>query len=330
MVGKAPWAAVFIAIMALIGAVLSGPENRIVPPYSADNSKTVIRFYTAASATFPQMPLWSAIQAGRLESLVEPEIHIYKNLDDLQGVLLAGRGDLWLGSVEVFARARQRGAPLKLLVVSGWRKFYLLSRDPAVTGFESPAARSLVYGPPGSPAGALLSALMNKGLPRFELCAMEPRAMALMVLDGRLDTCLAPEPLVTELLHRVPDLRVVGNLSEIYGKISRCPGRLPLAGFAVHESFARRHPALVQRLSDILVEEGKRIAIQPEIGIRSLPADFRKHLSTDQLMNSCLREMILTLPATEVEQEIRAYLDILGLPPADAGQAYSGHDFFWR
>ena len=89
------------------------------------------------------MPLWQALARGELSFV--PDIHYWKNLNDLRGILLAGKGDIWVGSVDVFAQAFQAYLVLRLqhyLTDQGTLPVVLRTRlfQPLLQG-QSPAAR---------------------------------------------------------------------------------------------------------------------------------------------------------------------------------------------
>ena len=299
--------------------------------YGGRSDRPILVFYTSAAATFPQMPFWSALSHGRLEDLCRVEVRLWKNLDDLRGIVLAGQGDLWLGSTEVLAQARRRGAPVALLTVNGWRKFYLLSRNTAHNRMESLAGLALPYAPVGSPGAALLKALTSHGFPALDLVPYEPRQLELALLSGRYDAALVAEPQATILMARDPGLKVISGVEDIYSRLTGGPARLPLACLAINSRTARIHPALVARLMEILVDEGRLIKADPQRGLEALPQEFEAYIPRDMIRRSLARDMILVEPAFAVRQEITAFLKIMDLevygapdPPALAP------DFIWR
>ena len=291
----------------------------------------VLTFYTSAAATFPQMPVWSALSSGRLNDLCRVEVRLWKNLDDLRGIILAGRGDLWLGSTEVLAQARRCGAPVALLTVNGWRKFYLLSRNPGDTATESLAGRTLPYAPVGSPGAAVLKALTTRGFPAMDLSPFEPRQLELSLLAGRFDAALVPEPQATILLSKDPGLRVIAGVEDLYSRLTGGPPRLPLACLAVNTRTARLHPELMAKLVKILMDEGRRIKEDPERGLAALPEEFESYIPRDLIRRSLARDMILVEPASAVSKEIEAFLKILDSEgKGGAGAPQLPPDFLWQ
>lgn len=295
-----------------------------------DPDAPTLVFYTTGLATTPQLPLWAAVAKGRLNGLCNLEVRQWKDVDELRAVVLAGKGDLWLGHLEGFAQAAHHGAPVSVLVVSGWRKMYLLSRDADINGLADFAGRELAVTPVGSPAAPILKAIWPKGLAPARLIGMEPKQLALSLVQGKLKSALVPEPLVTVLLGKVPDLRVVQSLEEEYGRLTHGPARMPLAGLAINSRTAEKYPGLANTLTAILVESSRELARDPEPGIAALPESFGKFVSRQMVRDSLRRDVILAEPACAVRAEITRFLAMV-YPQAvdDNGELDLGKSFFW-
>lgn len=321
---------IFIFMIAVI-SMIGYPAVKVANAASPDTRPLKLVFHTSPEATFPQAPLWAAVKSGRLDNIVSIETRLWKNLDDLRGVVLAGKGDLWLGSTEVFARSAALGAPVTLLAVTGWRKFYLLSRDPKIKGFSDLTGRTLPYAPRGAPAAAILDSLKGHGLGRIELLPYDPGPLSLMFLKGRHDTVLLPEPLVTSLLDKDPKARVVMGLAEEYGRLTSQPYRLPLAGLAVNSETLKERPEAIRLLAEAIVTEGRILAVDPEKALAALPSSFTKVLPRDLIKRSLVRDLVLTEPAWAVENEIDRFLHILDPALADQkGRLLLPDSFIWR
>jgi NitT/TauT family transport system substrate-binding protein len=95
--------------------------------------------YSATGATTAALPLLGALEKGWPGGAVVVEE--WKNLDDLRGLVLSGKGDVWAGHLEAFGRAAARGAGVRLVAVTAWKKFYFVSgpfRGPAGGGEGGP------------------------------------------------------------------------------------------------------------------------------------------------------------------------------------------------
>ncbi len=270
-----------------------------------------LTFYTTGSATTPQMPFWAAISSGEILESCNIRVQFWKNLDDLRALLLAGKGDLWLGHTEGFAQAHGAGAPVQLLFISGWRKFFLVSTDEQVESLETFRGRELPYAPHGSPAVAVLRALQRDGRESIAFKPYEPQQLALMLLSGRLESALVPEPLVTSLLAKVEGLRVVESVEDVYGRSTDGPARMPIAGMAVNTRTAEKHPRVIEKIMAAVLEEAGKMQRNPQAGVDALPDTFEVFMTKDKILESLERDIVLVVPAVEAREEIRTYLGFL-------------------
>ncbi|MCV6602515.1 MAG: hypothetical protein OIF54_13315, partial [Cohaesibacter sp.] len=88
------------------------------------------------------------------------ETKFWKGLADLEGLMLAGKGDIWVGHIDGFAKAASRGAPVQLVSVTGWKKFYILSRNADISSFDDvlnlPENHPIAVAPPHTPVVPIL------------------------------------------------------------------------------------------------------------------------------------------------------------------------------
>jgi NitT/TauT family transport system substrate-binding protein len=268
----------------------------------------VFRVYTAPTTTTPQLGLWAAYQDGFFDGMFELETVLWKDIDDFQAAMLAGRGDIWIGHTEGMAYARQRGAPVVLLAVTAWRKFYVLSRNPAIQSVDDLYGRALPYAPSGSPAVPLLQALPGAASERIDFQPQEARQLALLLQREKIETVCVPEPLATILLHNVPGLRVAFSIEDLYGQYTPYADRIPVAGIAVHERLLREQPNVVRRLQEGIVTYTRRLAEQPGLALSALPETFREYVPDSILADSLERDVLQAEPAGAVRDELAAYL----------------------
>lgn len=286
--------------------------------------------YTTGLATTPQFPFWGAVRHGMILQYCNLRVRMWKSVDDLRGLLLAGKGDLWLGHIEGFAQAHAAGAPVRILTVSGWKKFYLLSRDPAVRKLADLNGRELPYAPAGSPAVPILKAVATDAERDIRYRAFEPKQLAVALLRGDIQTALAPEPLVSSLLAKVEGLKIVTSVEELYGRRTGTPPRLPLAGMAVNRHTADHYPQVIELLVYEMMAAAHRLKKNPEQGIDHLPQAFGQFVSRETVRQSLSRDLVLTRPAAEIRTDIEAYLAILNPDAPPPAEGDPSGDLIWK
>lgn len=297
--------------------------------YGRDPTLPTLDFYTNGLATTPQIPFWAGVASGEITALCNLRVHLWKDLDSLRAVLLAGKGDLWLGHSEGFAQAALRGAPVSILVISGWRKFYFLTRNPADRDISSLEGQVVPYTPVSSPAVPVMRSLTAKGAPDMHFQPFEPQRLALALSSGAEQRALAPEPLVSTLLAKAPELRILGSLEDLYGRLTGGEARMPIAGLAVNRHTARRYPGLVDKLKEIMRRRAQTVNRSPDKGLEFLPPEFREYVPRGMAQSSLARDIILVLGASQAEPELRAYLTLL-LPGGAKDLAALPQGFLWK
>ncbi len=304
------------------------------PPGEASQEQTPsLVFYTSLGATTPQIPFWAAVRQGWPQGL-RLETRAWKDLEDLRGVVLAGQGDLWLGHLEGLAQASLRGAPVTLLAVTGWRKFYFLSDDAGARDLPSLAAlcalngQSLAVIPPDSPALGLLEDMDKRGGPGFQVSRLAPRQLMLEVLRGQAHHLLAPEPLVSLLLLKAPQLKVVASLEEEHARLSGGPARQPFVGLAARTDWLRRHPGLARQLVEQMERQAGLLAGDAEAALAVLPPQVAEELGWQALRLSMSRDIIHVERAVQARQAVTDFLAMV--MPASLGQAGAAlPESFW-
>ncbi|MCG8472178.1 MAG: ABC transporter substrate-binding protein [Desulfobacterales bacterium] len=307
-------AALFVVAMLLFGLVLwfgfrGQAEDSSIRLGDNPNLPT-LTFYTSGLATTPQIPLWYAATQGKLLHHCNLEVKVWKTIDDLRGTVLAGKGDLWLGHTEDFIQAALRGAPVKLLAVTAWRKFYLVSTNPHALHFSDYAGKELAYAPTGSPAVPIIQSIVKKGESiRFQ--PGEPKQLAMRLIKGDIQSAVVPEPLVSMLQMKVEGLRVGENVESLYGKTTDSAPRMPIAGLAIHTRLIEKKPELVRSLLAELKKAGEALSQNPEIGIASLPKSFQSFIQPKIVKASLSRDLLLVKGASDVQSELVRYVQTI-------------------
>ncbi|MDR2800271.1 MAG: hypothetical protein LBB52_03280 [Desulfovibrio sp.] len=281
-------------------------------PAGAAGKDRPLLVYTAITATTPQIPLWAALAELGPEKV---SVEYWKTPDDLRGVILAGRGDIWVGHLEGFAQAALRKAPVTLVAVTGWKKFRFIApkdspaRDLASLSLElREKGEALHSAPQGSPALAVLEEMRKRGGPSFTTVSSQPRQLILEMLRGAVRYALLPEPLVSVLLAKQPALKVVAGLEEEFSGLYGGPRRLPLAGIAVNTRLAEENPEFVRRLEQDMEAQAARLAGDFSAAAEVLPQAVKENLGMDVILASLAGDLILAAPAAGVKEEIAAFL----------------------
>jgi NitT/TauT family transport system substrate-binding protein len=286
----------------------------------AQEDKPII-VYTAQTATTAQLPLMAAIKAGWPGEGATVKVKYWKNLDDLRALALAGKGDVWVGHVEALARAAAATAPVTLIEITAWRKFFLISLPlPFKKGADERHPRSveelvqyslenglrLGSSPPNSPMTALLRRLGGDGL---AIDSLPPQQLILELSSGKRSAGMLPEPMASVAALKNPRIAVVGSLEQAYASQFGGPDWQPQAAVAVNRAFLERSPALVASLVEMMGPLAEELAkAGPKEAAAALPLETIEAIGLEALKNSLEREIIKAVPASEIRQDVESFL----------------------
>lgn len=273
--------------------------------------------YTATAATTAQAPVLGALADGWARDRAV-EIRAWKDLDDLRGAILAGRGDVWIGHLDGFAQAARRGAPVVLVAVTAWsEKFRFLTLDPGpaegaawLAGLAE-RGETLAVIPQGSPAQGFVAAV-----PGLKARGMPPQQAGLELARGSVRHLLAPEPLASALTAKFPALRRVGGIADL-APAAR-PEGLPMAGVAVRAGLSAEDSALVAQLVAGMRAWAARHAGNPAAIAAVLPPETRAALGEAVLAESLRHDPLLVVGAADAKAEVLRALRIVDGPHAVA------------
>jgi NitT/TauT family transport system substrate-binding protein len=299
----------FVRMLTLFTVIIFSLSGAV--SYADDDNKLELLFYANPSATTPQLPLWAAYKQGRFGDGLIIKTELWNDPDMIQTLALGGRGDIWLGHIEGFARAKLAGAPLTVIAVTGWKKFFLLSNDPEVKAFSSLYDQELHFAPTGTPAVLLLKAMLGPDAGRISFVPHEGKELSLRLVQGSVSTALLPEPLVSSVLRKAPAYRLVASLEEEYGRLSGGLPRVPLAGIAFNTHLTAAHPEIGHLFLEAMMAAAKDLNSGKISSWDAMPESFRDGLDRSAFEESLSRDVIDVLPAESVKREIINYLKIV-------------------
>lgn len=278
---------------------------------SAEPPKPLV-IYTATAATTAQAPLWGAIADGWAKDR-NVEIRTWKDLDDLRGVILAGRGDVWVGHLDGLAQAARRGAPVALIAVTAWsEKFRFLTADTGVGDGKALVSalanrgETLAVVPQGSPAHGFV-----EGIPGLRLQPMSPQQAGLELARGSLRHLMVPEPLASALIAKFPTLRRAGSVADL---APAEPGGLPMAGVAVRAGLLAEEPELVAGLTDGMRIWAAKHATDPAAIAAILPPETRSAVGEVVLTESLRYDPLIVASAADARDAVRRALRLIDGP----------------
>ena len=320
-------------------AGLAALGGRLLLPGMARAASPVLDALTVSGMpSTPSVVLARMVESGALDALVKkPAFEIWRTADQMRTAVLAGTMKVFAAPTYSAASMANRGVALRQVNILTWGLVYLLSRDPAISRIEDLAGRHVLV-PSRNDAPDLIFRLLLRraGMnPERDLKLQyvgAPTEAAQLLLAGRADAALTPEPAATAaelraaeagaVIHRILDL------TEIYGKVTGRPARIAQAGLAVAEDVVQQHPDVVAAVHAGCIASARWVLDHPaeagELGARylGLPAAI--------VARSIPRFRLAVQSAAEVRGEIEGYFaDLIEMSPDIVGGRLPDARFYW-
>lgn len=217
----------------------------------------------------PSITLAHAAASGALSAVADrTTFTAWRNPDELRAGLSSGTMSTVVMPVQAAANLYNRGFGIRLVNVMTNGLLYVISTDPAITGFDGLRGKRLVVPFRNDTPDLILRRLldrhaMNAGSDLTVETTGTPIEAMQMLLAGRIDAALVPEPAASAAIVRGAvsgtDVRRVIDIQAAWGEITGLGAALPQAGLAVTDAFHQQNPEVVDALHQAL--EGVTAAV---------------------------------------------------------------------
>ncbi|MBQ7177483.1 MAG: hypothetical protein IJS08_08720 [Victivallales bacterium] len=274
-----------------------------------------MELYVNPSTTTPQFQWLQAAKEIESDASIPRIIRKHwRSQTQLHSLMLAGQGDFWIGSLDSMAKCRAKGAPVKLLAVTGWRKWSLIGSQSITNWREAVSTTPVLTAPPENPAAPLLSRMLQaKGLqqPHFQCC--EPKHLALQMITSKAALALTASPMTEAILSQNTKLGRLASLEDIKADFFGGDNRIPWAGIGYNENTIFKETA--ERFLSHLIDADKVLHVSDTIQIVALwPEEYHQTISQEKLQLSLKQDVILCIPATDIKNEIIEFFKLAELP----------------
>ena len=277
--------------------------------------KRELELYVNPATTTPQLQWLQASQEIENDALL-PSItrKHWRSQAQLHSLMLAGQGDFWIGSLDSMAKCRAKGAPVKLLAVTGWRKWSLIGSQNPANWREAISSTTVFTAPPENPAAPLLVHMLQKqGIPQPQFQFCEPKYLALQMITSKANLALTASPMTEAILTQNDKLSRLISLEEIKAEAFGGQARIPWAGIGYNEKTVSREIAELI-LSHLLEAEKTLHEMDVDQIVALWPEEYQKNISKEKLQLSLKQDVILLIPAPDVKNEILGFFRLAELP----------------
>ncbi|MCC6933535.1 MAG: hypothetical protein IT292_09805 [Deltaproteobacteria bacterium] len=280
--------------------------------------------YTALSATSPQLPFWLAVKSGELSKLANFEVKTWKSGEQLKTLALKGKGDFWVGHSDAFARVRKSGGPVKMALISTWKKFYLLGpARPGIFAWKDLNNQSVIVSPPTSPAGALLKYITKRNNLQLNLTFRELDHIFHVLQQDNQSYVLVPEPFASLIETKSAHLKILKNIESEFSDSAIQLG-LPVAGIAINENTYKQQKDVIDKIINLMLSASLSVDKSENTLIQAIPEHYIAAIPMEINKLSLARETFVARRASDVRAEIKNYLTLLD----ETGNYYDSIDDF--
>ena len=187
---------------------------------------------------------------------------IVKGSDALVSKVLKGEGDICIVPSNVAAIAYNKGIGYKLAGTVGFGSLYVISSDDSVKNLEDLKGKDVYNVGQGlTPDLIFKIILQNNGInPEKDLTLSYVNAaseLAPLFIEGKAKYAVVPEPMLTQIMTKKPDTKIVASLNDQWKEISDSQMGYPQSSVIVKEDLVNNHFDDVQKILKEIDESTK-------------------------------------------------------------------------
>jgi NitT/TauT family transport system substrate-binding protein len=176
---------------------------------------------------------------------------IFKTPDLAVGKLIAGETDIAGLPTSTAAVMYNKGVGIQVAAIIGWGVMYIVSNDSTIKKWTDLKGKEIYVSAKGAISDILLRYLITKnGLNPEQDVQIQYIAssveIAQLVASGKVTLAAMPEPWVTEVLEKNPQLKVVLDYQKEWQRVEKQGVTYPQTCIVVRKKFAEEHPVALR------------------------------------------------------------------------------------
>ncbi len=245
------------------------------------------------------------------------QIEVYPSPNEAVAKLIKGELDMIALPANAAANLYNKGVGIKVLAIIGEGML-------SVVGTNENAKTLSVPGTGGTPdhMATLLYPEYEK-----EYSVTAPAQLAQLLIAGKVELAILPEPFVTMVMSKNPNIKVISNVQERWAELTG-QKQYPMSVLIVKDTFAQEHPILIQKVKEAYKNSIETILNDPttagqkieELGI------MKAEMATPALENCAL----IFKEGNEAKEELVSYYTTLLTLAPDAIGGKLPDDNIWK
>jgi NitT/TauT family transport system substrate-binding protein len=259
---------------------------------------------------------------------------VLKSPDLLMAKLVAGEADLAALPINQAAILYNKGVAIQVAAVIGWGVLYIVGNDPTIKTWKDLKGKELYLAAKGAVPDLLFRYLATQnGLhPDQDLklnYIASPVELAKMTAAGKVTLATLPEPWVTEVLTRAPQLKVVLDYQSEWSRLEKQKATYPQTCVVVSRKLLKGQPLVVKRFLKDLQRSMNWLQRHPEQG--GILAEKYVQISATAVQKGLPRCNLNYQSARRVRPAVQQFLRRLNaITPAAIGGKLPDDGFYYR
>ena len=199
---------------------------------------------------------------------IKVELSVYPSPTEVIARLANGELDFAALPTNVAANLYNKGVAVKLAAVVGEGMLMLVSTDDSITELAHLAGRNISIPGAGSTPdqmARIITALLGFD-PDYDIeldySVAAPAQLAQMLIAGKTDIAVLPEPFVTVAFNGKPDLRILINIQDVWSMFTGS-GNYPMTVLVVSDAFLAAQPKAFAALMTSMKESVEWVNANP-------------------------------------------------------------------
>ncbi|MFP4431161.1 MAG: ABC transporter substrate-binding protein [Spirochaetota bacterium] len=246
--------------------------------------------------------------------------------------VLSGEADIAALPTNVAARLYSSGVPYRVLAVNTLGVLYIVSTNPDIEDLGDLEGRELLVSGRGANPDIILQALLEGREidPEEDLSIsyVNHTEAAQLLLSGREESALLPEPFVTRVLQQNPEARVAVDIQDEWQRQLGRGSTIGLGCLVIHERLVEEEPAFVATFLEEYLASIDWVRENPEQAgpiVEALGIGF----SAAEAQAAIPRSNLVGLVGSAAHRAIGPYFRALyAFDPASLGGSLPGSDLF--
>ena len=221
----------------------------------------------------PSITLAYAVGAGLLREVADKvSFKIWRTPDEMRAGLTSGTMRALVMPVTTAANLHTRGLGINLANVMTNGLLYVISTDASIKAFSDLKGRKITVPFPNDTPELIFNALLDhndleSGKDVLVDLAGSPIEAIQMLLSGRIETAMVPEPAATAAMIRAgaagKQIHRALDIQAEWGKVTGLGPTMPQAGLALDETFLNTHPEAIKSLLKGLEKAAQAVVARP-------------------------------------------------------------------